>query len=835
MIKNILFTIFILIVLTFDSLGRITPHPFYYIHPKPQSKYHTIRTSVIIKSAENINHLEIQIRSKKHGNIDHNVTFKDAGKTMIAKPLHDFAPSDEITVNILEPVDQTPVYSFSFYTSANTSGKSSAPERTKLQKSEIQAQAKPIKMLDGYAYPGDFPDIRVFKHGETAPGKIFFGYTFGSAGNYIVILNNDGTPYFYRRLDKTHFRTGNFMAQTSELVSYYQHTPAQYNVMNKAYEMVNTYASVGYNTDNHEFILLENGNGILIGEGYETIDMSKLVEGGRKNAQVHGNHIQEIDKDGNLIWEWRSWDHYNIEDAIHERLTGSEIDYVHMNSIAFDYDGHLVVSARNLCEMSKINYQTGDFIWRMGGVNNQFAYINEDTEISYQHYIRPVPGKPDHYTIFDNGNHRDPEFSRAVEYKIDTIHMTAEKVWEYRLENNPDRFSSMMGNMQHLPGNHKFIDWSAWPPGKAIELDENNEIVFEMEIANLSSYRTTRYEWEGMLEKPEMIVEVFSSHISLIFNKFGDDSITGYNVFGDQTSDPSTLIAATTNNYLNLSDLENGKRYYFKVTATYPDGSESEFSNINDVIVNIVPPGNNQIKNGGFDKGMDFWNLSEYYDADVTAEITNEGMLKFQIGNGSNSSWHIQLLQPDIVLIKGEDYLFEFDAYAESSRLVEIKINQNSNPWTNYSRIGPTYLDTRNSHYSYAFTMEENTDPEARVEISVGGDNADIFIDNLSLKQTSNIHTRTDDPGLQDHFMIYPNPFSKKLIFDIEEAQNITDIKIYNALGKLMQSLNFNRQEPGKSTYTLQTENWEKGIYVVCVEMNTGQRAYRLLIKSGPR
>jgi len=54
-----------------------------------------------------------------------------------------------------------------------------------------------MKTINGVSVPSDFPDIEVQQFGKTAPGKIFFSSTFGNLGNYLIILNNDGTPYFF--------------------------------------------------------------------------------------------------------------------------------------------------------------------------------------------------------------------------------------------------------------------------------------------------------------------------------------------------------------------------------------------------------------------------------------------------------------------------------------------------------------------------------------------------------------------------------------------------------------------------------------------------------------
>ena len=88
-----------------------------------------------------------------------------------------------------------------------------------------------------------------------------------------------------------------------------------------------------------------------------------------------------------------------------------------MNSVAIDYDDHIIVSNRHLSEVTKINRQTGDIIWRLGGVNNEFDFVNDEFQMSYQHDARPVPGKPNHYTISNSNwwiRHNDLCQSRII-------------------------------------------------------------------------------------------------------------------------------------------------------------------------------------------------------------------------------------------------------------------------------------------------------------------------------------------------------------------------------------------------------------------------------------
>ncbi len=68
----------------------------------------------------------------------------------------------------------------------------------------------------------------------------------------------------------------------------------------------------------------------------QLVGMDTVVTGGNPNAVVTGVVLQELDEDKNLVFQWRSWDHFKITDATDDIiLTDSLIDYVHANAIGF--------------------------------------------------------------------------------------------------------------------------------------------------------------------------------------------------------------------------------------------------------------------------------------------------------------------------------------------------------------------------------------------------------------------------------------------------------------------------------------------------------------------
>ncbi|HKJ80577.1 MAG TPA: aryl-sulfate sulfotransferase, partial [Ignavibacteriaceae bacterium] len=339
--------------------------------------------------------------------------------------------------------------------------------------------------------PGDFPMLNVTQSNNPTPGYIFLtNFSIQNSnpyGNYLLIVDNSGNPVFYRKMPQICF---DFKLQPNGLLTYYDESTMKFYAMNTNYAIVDSFAcGNGYYTDVHELRVLPNGNYFLLGDDFETVDMSQIVSGGNPNAVVEGNIIQELDKNGNVIFQWRSWDHFKITDATHEDLTQATIDYVHANAIEIEHDGNLLLSSRHMDEITNININTGDIIWRLGGKNNQFNFVNDPIQFSHQHTIRELPNGD--LTLYDDGNYHTPPFSRGVEYKVDTANMTAALVWQY--ESNPDIYSNAMGSVQRLSNGNTLIGWGTANPS-VIESTPDGQVALEMSLPeNQWSYRAFRF------------------------------------------------------------------------------------------------------------------------------------------------------------------------------------------------------------------------------------------------------------------------------------------------------------------------------------------------------
>jgi len=596
----------------------------------------------------------------------------------------------------------------------------------------VTALDGPMIMPNGVSVPSNFPHINITLNDNPEPGYIFLDNRTSGSNSYNVIFDNTGSPIWYLQ---TSDERRDMKVQHNGVLTMLARTGGYRFVgLDTHYREIASYRAVnGYSTDEHELVVLENGYYLLIGLRHEYVDMTRYLSGANPNARVGQTIIQEFTPEGDLIFQWRAWDNFDVRDVHLDDPYGGSFRFPHMNAIDIDEDGHILLSSRHISEVTKINRDTGEIIWRLSGIpkNNDFTYVDDPLNgPRNQHAIRCTGNG--RYLLFDNGNLHSPSVSRAVEYELDLDAMTATVVWEFR--ETPDVYSHYMANTQRLPNGNTLVNWAVGSLPKLTEVRPDGTKAFEMNwVDRYEAYRVWRCHWQGMADKPNLVVESPPDNLTLIFNKFGDPNVDYYHIYGGNTPQPTTLLDTSTSTLKHLSEgLENGLRYYFRVTAVDIHGTESDFSNEESAVVSFTEPGQNVVLNGDFCRGKDSW----IWDVSGSASaewIIEDGVSHFDIANGGTQISNVQLRQAGIRLVRGKEYLFEFDAWSDMPRIIEAKVGQDESPWTNYSKIGYSSITPNPTHFRYPFTMQDASDYNARVVFNAGTSDIDVYIDNVSL------------------------------------------------------------------------------------------------------
>jgi hypothetical protein len=470
---------------------------FTYVSPMPGSDLNSPQTNIILKSERSFSaKISIAITGSQSGEHSYKALITDGGRTLIAVPENPFKYGEPVEVKLTDRITRS-VKTFSFKISSSPVASFDSFEEV-------------IKEMFGGSYP-NFIDLNSFvltPNPEDSLPEIYTSFTHETNKGYLfisnivfnqsipnkphlLILNNYGQPIWYRRMPANCF---DFKVQNGNMFTYYLNSSRKFFGMDLNFAVVDSfYCGNGYSTDTHELIVLPNGNALLMSYDPQIIDMRPIIQGGDSAAIVIGLIIQEIDGNKNVVFQWRSWDHFQINDATHVSMTAPRIDYVHGNSIEYDYDGHLIISSRHMDEITKINRQTGQIIWRLGGKNNQFNFTNDPLKFSYQHSARRLPNG--NLMLYDNGNYHSPQFSRAVEYQLDEVNKIATLVWEWR--NEPPYYGNAMGSIQRLSNGNTLIGWGSTNPTLS-EVRPNGTKSFELTFpSGVFSYRAFRQMWDG--------------------------------------------------------------------------------------------------------------------------------------------------------------------------------------------------------------------------------------------------------------------------------------------------------------------------------------------------
>jgi hypothetical protein len=569
--------------LSVDAQG---PLPFEYVSPPPGACLVSAGTTVAIRPGDILDEGSLSdglftIVGSESGVHTGRVILADDRETVVFDPDRPFAPGETVAVRIgqgLRTARGVALDGAAFEFTVSPKAVAS------LMMDEAAAAGSCDASDDVVGLPADFPTISVTVPASgAAEGYLFLASlrwpgADPSIRSYLLILDDSGEPVYYKRCQYTL----DFKKQPNGMLTYWDYADNFFSVIDASYTVVDTVqAGNGYEINRHDLQILPSGHYLLTIYDPQPVDMSKVVPGGDPNATVVGLVIQELDASKNVVFEWRSWDHFEITDS-NQDLTASTIDYVHGNSVELDLDGNLLICSRNLDEVTKIDRGTGDVIWRLGGKQNEFAFLNDPRGFAYPHDARQLPNG--HLTIFDNGNTLSPEYSRALEYAVDEDGKTVELVWEYR--NVPDSFGPHWGNVQRLPNGNTMIGWGDATPMLTEVMTDGTKVLELDLVGQISTYRALRSPWQGdPAYPPSLIVETGSPTLTLRYSWNGATEVVSYHIRGGQTPYTATVLIGTQvrTGFETTTTITDtgviGDACYLWVTAVNGMGDEMAHSN----------------------------------------------------------------------------------------------------------------------------------------------------------------------------------------------------------------------------------------------------------------
>jgi len=344
----------------------------------------------------------------------------------------------------------------------------------------------------GFSQSLDYANFQVNIFNNPYPANIFI-HTMGAQPRYMAVIDSVLNPTWFINSGPLGL---DFKVNQNKL-SYFNRIDQSWILLNEYMVETDTLKCVGgYNADYHDIQIMNDGGYLL--QAYDSIfvDMSTIVVNGSPNAKIHLLIIQEFDLNHNLIFEWNAWDHLNITDYTNLDLTANNITWMHGNSIDVDLDENILISNRRSSEVIKIDRNSGDVIWYLGGPNNDFIFTNDSFNgFSKQHDVRRIENG--NITLYDNGNNHTPPLSRALEYEIDENEKIANLIWDFV---QPDGHVGLaMGSVQRLPNDNTLINWGTINNQGAIvtEVDYDKNIVLEIQYPpDIHCYKVRKNNWK---------------------------------------------------------------------------------------------------------------------------------------------------------------------------------------------------------------------------------------------------------------------------------------------------------------------------------------------------
>ncbi len=388
--------------------------------------------------------------------------------------------------------------------------------------------------------PARFPTLEVVENRpETAPGVV--GLTLSewnaNSDHFETAVDRNGVPAYVQRVPGNSMdfkRQADGVLSVSRATSTPGRTGHGLHLLDDQLRSTSVHETEGLkNTDGHDSIVLPNGHIVLL--SYEFDEATQLTD----------SVIQELDAAGNLLFEWNSADHLDIEA---ESTSGTSTsgpwrgDYAHINSVQVLPDGNFLASFRHTSSVMKIarsggdGHQAGDVLWRLGGKLSDFKFVNDPHAGPCAQHTAYM-AENGNIVIFDNGSWAvngtelcvDPDdptgpsvdrpFTRITEYAIDEDAGTAELVWSYERTmpdalGNPTRlFAIFAGSGIRLPNGSTLVNWASEKRAMASELTAAGDVAWEVRDANPTiqarffSYRAFKFDLPDAID-PEVTLSL---------------------------------------------------------------------------------------------------------------------------------------------------------------------------------------------------------------------------------------------------------------------------------------------------------------------------------------
>ena len=400
-----------------------------------------------------------------------------------------------------------------------------------------------------HCLPKAFPDFVTTKQPGAWDGLITIKRGAG-APIFIAIIDNNGVPRFHRKVANVSRGASQFRTHPEGAYPYsyaFRHGTIRTPPGGSVYPALPNYEQVVLDddlnevarlrttglrhTDNHDFVIRENGNYIFL--AYEPVvrDLTGYIkrtgDPWESTANVKDSIIQEVTPEGVVVQQSNSWDILELDDCKQGGIGYIDVEWAHVNSLQ-EVDGDYIAGYRRCNQVLRIDGQTGKVLWRLGLSSKSDAYwaardgraplkVVGDPygEFCGQHSARIIANG--NLILYDNGgptcsgDRRAGQFSRAVEYALDLERGEAAFVRHHSLRGELRRYARFQGVVELMDNGNWLISWGGGMdtaatevvPGPRYSQTQGQELLTIKSLYNGATAQTRSYPLSpGALDRP---------------------------------------------------------------------------------------------------------------------------------------------------------------------------------------------------------------------------------------------------------------------------------------------------------------------------------------------
>ena len=349
--------------------------------------------------------------------------------------------------------------------------------------------------------------------GDLGRGDIFITPTGGTStyANGPEILDQQGNVVWFHPVPQgqtaSDFRTQTYRGK--QVLTWWQGTGlgglatgVDYIYDDRYQQIATVQAGNGLSADGHEFLITPWNTALILSYTTAIADLTSI--GGPANQTVINGVVQEIDiATGKVLFQWNSADHvpYSQSEQPLPASPSTPWDWFHINAVHIDGGHDLLIDARDTWTTYKVDGQTGQILWQLGGKASTFKLaaapgqtLDAANELfAWQH--DPESVGHDVYTFFDNESAGVAQlpYSRAITVKLDEKSGVATLV---AADEQPEGLSAAsQGNAQTTAEGNLFVGWGALPYFS--ELDPSGQLLFNAQLpAGVNTYRAYLLPWD---------------------------------------------------------------------------------------------------------------------------------------------------------------------------------------------------------------------------------------------------------------------------------------------------------------------------------------------------